>query len=191
LPRRARRGYPRRARLRSDGTASAPDAFFRRLAHARFAWLRRFFSEPDLLLLDEPTNHLDLEPRWWLAEFLRRYRKTLILVSHDPAISSTTWSITFCISPSLKLTLYTGGYETYLRNAGETLSHQAGSRRPSGRPSASICKPSSTGSAPKRAKHVRRKVRVRRWQSSSRFRSPPDEAPIRFVFPDPKELRRR
>ena len=49
----------------------------------RVALAAILFAEPDLLLLDEPTNHLDLEAALWLEGFLRNYRRTLILVSHD------------------------------------------------------------------------------------------------------------
>lgn len=44
---------------------------------------RALASEPDLLLLDEPTNHLDVESITWLEEFLLRYVKSLVLVTHD------------------------------------------------------------------------------------------------------------
>ncbi len=40
-------------------------------------------DEPGLLLLDEPTNHLDLKSIKWLEDFIREYRKTVFLISHD------------------------------------------------------------------------------------------------------------
>jgi ATP-binding cassette subfamily F protein uup len=42
-------------------------------------------SEPDLLLLDEPTNHLDINAILWLEDFLLKFEKTLMLVTHDRA----------------------------------------------------------------------------------------------------------
>ncbi len=41
------------------------------------------FGNPDVLLLDEPTNHLDHRSIQWLAEFLFRFKNTVIVVSHD------------------------------------------------------------------------------------------------------------
>jgi len=42
-------------------------------------------SDPDLLLLDEPTNHLDINAILWLEDFLLKFEKTLMLVTHDRA----------------------------------------------------------------------------------------------------------
>lgn len=40
-------------------------------------------QEPDILLLDEPTNHLDIDTLEWLENFIKDYKKTILIVSHD------------------------------------------------------------------------------------------------------------
>lgn len=49
----------------------------------RVAICKLLLSAPDILLLDEPTNHLDAESISWLEEYLRNYKGTVILVTHD------------------------------------------------------------------------------------------------------------
>src|SRR4029077_2192037 len=49
----------------------------------RAALAAELSSDPDLLLLDEPTNYLDLEGSLWLENYLRRFRGTILLISHD------------------------------------------------------------------------------------------------------------
>ena len=44
---------------------------------------RALVNDPDILLLDEPTNHLDIEAVTWLESFLKKYTKTVILITHD------------------------------------------------------------------------------------------------------------
>ena len=40
-------------------------------------------SDFDMLLLDEPTNHLDAEMISWLEDYLREFRGTVLMVTHD------------------------------------------------------------------------------------------------------------
>ncbi|HMM14837.1 MAG TPA: energy-dependent translational throttle protein EttA [Parvibaculum sp.] len=49
----------------------------------RVALCRLLLEGPDLLLLDEPTNHLDAESVAWLQNYLKEYKGTVILVTHD------------------------------------------------------------------------------------------------------------
>ncbi|MEN6447506.1 MAG: ATP-binding cassette domain-containing protein [Syntrophaceae bacterium] len=46
---------------------------------------RALARNPDLLLLDEPTNHLDITAICWLEEFLLKFEKTIMFVTHDRA----------------------------------------------------------------------------------------------------------
>lgn len=49
----------------------------------RVTLAKLLLQEPDLLILDEPTNHLDIVSIEWLEEYLKKYTKAFILISHD------------------------------------------------------------------------------------------------------------
>lgn len=49
----------------------------------RIALVAALLAPADILLLDEPTNHLDQQMADWLEDYLKRYRKSLIMVTHD------------------------------------------------------------------------------------------------------------
>lgn len=63
--------------------------------HTRLLLARALISQPDLLLLDEPGNHLDLPTILWLEQFLKNWRGSFILVSHDNTlldhVTNCTW----------------------------------------------------------------------------------------------------
>lgn len=85
----------------------------------RVALAKALFVAPDLLLLDEPTNHLDFPTVLWLQQYLQRYKKTVIIVSHDRTFLNQV--VTHIIHIDKKqLTYYRGDY-----NAFETLRAQA------------------------------------------------------------------
>ncbi len=77
----------------------------------------------DLLLLDEPTNHLDLDAVIWLEAWLRDYRGTLLLISHDREFLDACVTHIAHIEQQ-KLALYTGGYSDFERQRGERLLQQ-------------------------------------------------------------------
>jgi ATP-binding cassette, subfamily F, member 3 len=93
----------------------------------RVALAAVLFAEPDLLLLDEPTNHLDLEASLWLEDYLRRYPKTLLLVSHDRDLLNRVPERIVHLDQR-KLTAYAGGYDAFERIRREKLTLQAKER---------------------------------------------------------------
>jgi ATP-binding cassette subfamily F protein 3 len=78
----------------------------------RVALAAILFSAPDLLLLDEPTNYLDLEGVLWLEDYLKRYRGTVLIVSHDRDLLNTAAEFILHLERG-KLTLYSGGYDKF------------------------------------------------------------------------------
>jgi len=49
----------------------------------KIAFVKMLLSKPDILLLDEPTNHLDMHTIEWLEQYLRDYKRAVVIVSHD------------------------------------------------------------------------------------------------------------
>ncbi len=71
-------------------------------------------SQPDLLLLDEPSNYLDLPAVDWLQKYLKQYRGTLMLISHDRYLLGTLTDIIVEVDAGT-CTRYEGNLDWYLR----------------------------------------------------------------------------
>jgi ATP-binding cassette subfamily F protein 3 len=80
----------------------------------RVALAAILFWAPDLLLLDEPTNYLDLEGVLWLEDYLKRYRGTIVVISHDRDLLDSVAEFILHLEHG-KLELYTGNYETFVQ----------------------------------------------------------------------------
>ena len=84
---------------------------------------RALMCRSDLLLLDEPTNHLDLDAVYWLESWLRDYRGTLLLISHDRDFLDAVANNVLHIEQQ-RITLYRGGYSDFERQRAEKLALQ-------------------------------------------------------------------
>ena len=89
----------------------------------RLALARTLMCRSDLLLLDEPTNHLDLDAVIWLEGWLKTYRGTLILISHDRDFLDAVVGHTLHLEQG-RLTLYAGNYSAFERQRAERLAQQ-------------------------------------------------------------------
>ena len=78
----------------------------------RLCLARLLLTQPDLLLLDEPTNHLDLQATQWLEETLKKYKGTVLVISHDRYFLN---SVCDCMAEiSMRhLTQYEGNYDQF------------------------------------------------------------------------------
>src|SRR5512146_1499111 len=153
----------------------------------RVALAALLFSEPDLLLLDEPSNHLDLEAALWLESFLKSYRASLIVVSHERDLLNNVADHILHLNRG-KLSLYPGNYDSFARQRREREAQTEAAR------------------AAQETKAKKLQAYVDRWrykahtarQAQSRLKAlaklqpiadVSDDASMVFDFPSPKELR--
>lgn len=90
----------------------------RKLSEFSGGWKMRVYlariliQNPDLLLLDEPTNHLDLLSLEWFEKFLRFYRGSVLLVSHDRFFINRVVEGIYELE-NTKFRFYSGNYYLY------------------------------------------------------------------------------
>lgn len=80
----------------------------------RVALCKLLLTKPDILLLDEPTNHLDLEAIEWLEDYLKSYKGTIIIISHDRYFLDTITQSTMELING-HVNFYNGNYTTSLK----------------------------------------------------------------------------
>ncbi len=97
-------------------------------------WLSRaelgriLVTQPDILLLDEPSNYLDTPTVEWLQKYLREFRGTLLLISHDRFLLNTLTSATLEVA-NAKTERYPGNYNLYIERRSQRMEQQLGARK--------------------------------------------------------------
>jgi ATPase components of ABC transporters with duplicated ATPase domains len=89
----------------------------------RLCLARLLLRHPDLLLLDEPTNHLDLQGTEWLEETLKKYKGSVIVISHDRYFLNAVCDHMAELRQT-RLTQYTGNYDEFARKREADLERQ-------------------------------------------------------------------
>ena len=124
-------GYDGRARAGRllHGLGFKPDDHEKAVAEFSGGWrgrlnlARALMAPSDLLLLDEPTNHLDLDAVLWLEQWLRRYPRTLMVISHDREFLDGTVDHVLHLEQGVAR-LYAGNYSDFERQRAERLHQQ-------------------------------------------------------------------
>ncbi|MCF7924225.1 MAG: ABC-F family ATP-binding cassette domain-containing protein [Candidatus Izimaplasma sp.] len=78
----------------------------------RIAFAKLLMIEPEILLLDEPTNHMDIEIIEWLEDYLKNYRNSVFIITHDKYFINKVVNKIYEIEQK-QLELYHGNYDYY------------------------------------------------------------------------------
>ena len=79
----------------------------------KIAFVKMLLSKPDILLLDEPTNHLDMRTIEWLEQYLKDYKRAVVIVSHDRMFLDRIVDVVYEIEYK-KTTRYVGNYSAFM-----------------------------------------------------------------------------
>jgi ATP-binding cassette subfamily F protein 3 len=117
-----RGGYDLEARAQAvlTGLGIGPDAYDRPVESFSGGWKMRIalakilLLNPDVLLMDEPTNHLDLESIVWIEQWLKDFKGSIVMTSHDREFMNRLCGRITEIA-NKAITTYSGNYDFYLR----------------------------------------------------------------------------
>jgi ATP-binding cassette, subfamily F, member 3 len=153
----------------------------------RVALAALLFSAPDLLLLDEPSNHLDLEATLWLESFLKSYRGTILVISHERDLLNNVVDYILHLENGT-VTLYPGGYDDFERLRNERAAQLAAAREAQATQRAKlqdyIARNSARASTAKQAQS--RQKALARMQPIAEAVNDPS---LVFDFPSPPQLK--
>jgi ATP-binding cassette subfamily F protein 3 len=151
----------------------------------RVALAKLLLQNPNILLLDEPTNHLDIESIDWLEEYLKQFKGTVILVSHDQYFLNRMVT-TIAELNTGQIIEYTGNYSSYITERQSRVSIQKSAYDNQQR----MIKETERFIERFRYKNTKAKQvqsRIKMLEKLERIPLPESEgASIKFKFPEPK-----
>jgi len=151
----------------------------------RIALAQALFLQPELLILDEPTNHLDLQAVIWLEAYLMKWKKTLLLVTHDASFLSNTCDHIIHYH-NFTLTQYRGDYWQFLK-AREV--HLAGLKKKLDKQDKTAAKMKELKQRQKSGKNVAgAKSKIEKFESGEKVEMEVEEAVPKIMFPEPGPL---
>ncbi|GMQ81971.1 MAG: ABC-F family ATP-binding cassette domain-containing protein [Rhodothermia bacterium] len=173
----------------SDDELDRPISSFSGGWRMRAALAKLLLSDPDVLLLDEPTNHLDIDSIDWLEGYLKSFRGSVVIVSHDRYFLDRMVTSIAELGRG-KLTEYAGNYRFYLAEREERRTNQ----RATWENQQKMISETERFIERFRAKASKaRQVQSRVKMLENLDRLPPplsDEASIAFRFPEPPRSNR-
>jgi len=154
----------------------------------RIALAKLLLREPTILLLDEPTNHLDMESLEWVEGYLKSYRGSIVLVSHDSRFLDNLVERVIEISMG-RATEYTGDYSSHLIQKAQRLELLQSSLKNRQRMI------DSTTRFIERFRYKNTKAkqvqsRIKKLEKLDHIEIDKDESSIFFDFPDPPHVGR-
>ncbi len=160
----------------------------------KLAFIRNIIAQPDILILDEPTNFLDVPGKRWVMNFLSKYPKTLLIVSHDIALlDQAIKKVLFVNVHTKKVEEYTGNYSQYLKLKKERDELVKRTRAAKEKEITRMKKGLAKIQGVQSEKGVRQKInlqnRIRRLQDTLP-ELPPELRTMRVTLPDPENVGR-
>lgn len=157
----------------------------------RVSLARALFIQPMCLLLDEPTNHLDMEAVIWLEDYLSRWNRILLLVSHSQDFLNNVCTHMIHFTGRKKLHYYDGNYDQFVKTKEEKEENQMKQYKWEQEQIKSMKEYIARfghGTA-KNAKQAQSKEKVLAKMVRAGLTEKPDEdKPLNFKFPDPGRL---
>ena len=83
---------------------------------SKITFARLLYASPEIMLLDEPTNHLDEDTKAFVTNYLKNYKGSLYVISHDiEFLNEITTKILFIDKRTKKMELFDGNYNKFIK----------------------------------------------------------------------------